>query len=92
MHKKSSVRSSNVGVPQKVSLVSSPGLAPALIEFKILFPGAFTASKDQNFIEVLVIVLKLTSNSDDSSNRASNSFMAEFLVVGAWSTSDWHGP
>tara|TARA_B110001454_G_C12677557_1_gene416525 strand:+ start:356 stop:634 length:279 start_codon:yes stop_codon:yes gene_type:complete len=92
MHKKSSVRSSNVDVPQKVSLVSSPGLAPALIEFKILFPGAFTASKDQNFIEVLVIVLKLTSNSDDSSNRASNSFMAEFLVVGAWSTSGWHGP
>jgi|TARA_B110000467_G_scaffold119715_1_gene110938 hypothetical protein len=39
MHKKSSVRSSNVDVPQKVSLVSSPGLAPALIEFKILFPA-----------------------------------------------------
>ena len=39
MHKKSSVHSSNVDVPQKVSLVSSPGLAPALIEFKILFPA-----------------------------------------------------
>ena len=39
MHKKSSVRSSNADVPQKVSSVSPPGLAPALIEFKILFPA-----------------------------------------------------
>jgi hypothetical protein len=47
----------------------------------VLYPGAFTASKDENFIEVLVIVLKLTSNSDDCSNGASNCFLAEFLVV-----------
>ena len=38
MHKKSSVRSSNADVLQKVSLVSPRRLAPALIEFEILFP------------------------------------------------------
>jgi|TARA_B100001105_G_scaffold196732_1_gene160575 hypothetical protein len=81
MHKKSSVRSSNADVPQKISSVSPPGLAPALIEFKSLYPGAFTASKDENFIEVLIIVLKLTSNNDDSSNGTSNYFLAEFFVV-----------
>jgi hypothetical protein len=75
------VRSSNADVPQKVSLVYPPGLTPALIEFRILFPGDFTESKDEKFIEVLVFVLKLTSNSDDSSNGASNCFLAEFLVV-----------